>query len=110
LAVATAREAPVDSTDETGAALRPGSLAGKPEPELSLVPQHDLAEALLIEARRGERASAAPEPGGDPVILITQDAVELPPVEDSRQPALGQNGWLVGHVQHRRRSCGQCLM
>src|ERR1700734_1024029 len=109
-AVATAHETPVDATDETRTALRPCPLSSQPEPELAPVPQDDLPEPFLVQAARGERAPAAPEPGRHSVLLVGEDTVELSTVEDSRQPALGANRGLVRDMQHRHSGDCQCLM
>src|SRR3984957_569382 len=109
-AVATARETPVDATDETRTTLRPCPLAGQPEPDLAPVPQHDQSKPFLIQAVRGERPPAVPEPGGHPVLLVGEDAVELHTVEDGVQPALGPDRGFVWDVQYRHRREGQCLM
>src|ERR1700722_10147490 len=99
-AVATAREPPVDAANETRTTLRPCALTGQPEPELALVAQHDQPEPFLIQAVRGERAPAVPEPGRHSVILVSEDAVALHNVENGRQSALRPNRGLVQDVQH----------
>jgi len=83
------------------------SVRRQPQPDLSPVAEHDLAEALLTQANRGERRQrlqnqASPAPH-------RQNAVELAPSR-RRQPTLGQDSRLVGYVQYWQRSGGQCLM
>ena len=80
-------EAPVDAADQSRAALRPGPLAGQPEPELAPVPHHDGGEAPRAQAGRGQRAPAVPEPGGQRRRRRARTASRSRPVEDGGQPA-----------------------